>query len=452
MIISPVARMFDRNHDIDIEWSSVDKGTLPTGVAYTELSIDGGQWFSVGKSSSFVLNLTKDGWHMIVIRSHDVAGNNAELSIKLYIDTSAPTVDITAPGEGAILRSNNVTLSWSSSDPTGTVIKSILRLDNGPQVILEHGSGSFVFHDVPDGEHVLTAWVFDIAGNDHIDSVTFTVDTTPPELMIISPSDGSHIGNTDVTVAWDAYDLVGFSHYAVRIDDAWEPVGDNNSILLGELDDGTYTVGVIAYDLAGNSVLKSVTFTVDTTPPEVVTYGPIDNDSRLSVSPFVELSEKMGTIMFSISSSKGHKDVVMCDVKNAVAEIELLPSTQYSIEVSGRDLAGNPLSPISWSFTTASTGAPGMVVSPEAYLDDEGIILRWHAPHDDGGYSITGYEVYRILGSEHTWVANITADEYIYMDSDLESGKKYKYAVAAVNEWGRSELTYSNEVSTQGSN
>jgi len=54
---------------------------------------------------------------MIVIRSHDVAGNNAELSIKLYIDTSAPTVDITAPGEGAILRSNNVTLSWSSSDP-----------------------------------------------------------------------------------------------------------------------------------------------------------------------------------------------------------------------------------------------------------------------------------------------------------------------------------------------
>ncbi|MHA2112162.1 MAG: Ig-like domain-containing protein, partial [Candidatus Hodarchaeales archaeon] len=121
-----------------------------------------------------------------------------------------------------------------------------------------------------DGLYVLHAYGNDSVGNIAYVPVTFTIDTTPPSVTLISPL--AQIYGTDtITVALSG----NASHYWYYI----ESVDSQNQTWTTSVDrtltDGTYTLNMYGNDSVGNIAHVPVTFTIDTTPPSVTVISPI---------------------------------------------------------------------------------------------------------------------------------------------------------------------------------
>jgi titin len=67
------------------------------------------------------------------------------------------------------------------------------------------------------------------------------------------------------------------------------------------------------------------------------------------------------------------------------------------------------------------------------------VTLTWSAPLDNGGYAITGYEVYRAAGSA-TPVKIATVTALSYVDESGAQGTTYLYKVCAVNAKGEGAM------------
>lgn len=85
--------------------------------------------------------------------------------------------------------------------------------------------------------------------------------------------------------------------------------------------------------------------------------------------------------------------------------------------------------------------APTLLGAPA----DQTAVLSWTAPTQDGGSPLTGYRVYRRVGSgSEALLASTVASETTYVDLGLTNGTSYTYRVVATNAAG--EGTYSNPV------
>lgn len=146
-----------------------------------------------------------------------------------------------------------------------------------------------------------------------------------------------------------------------------------------------------AKDLAGNTMAAVVwSFTaggVDTTPPAVAGRFPAINTTNASLNTDVvaTFSESIqpATLVFTLKDPNGNvvpADVTYSDATHqAILAVnpnsadtsgtgnELLPSTTYTAMVSGAlDLAGNAMSTVTWSFTTAAAATNAMLFAPSA--------------------------------------------------------------------------------------
>jgi len=107
------------------------------------------------------------------------------------------------------------------------------------------------------------------------DSVTIMLDTTPPELGVITPANNSYVaGSADLS--WQCSDEWGIASREVKVDLLnWITVeGDEYRC---SLSDGYHTLRVRVTDLAGNSAIASIIITSDTTRPSVAITSPIYN-------------------------------------------------------------------------------------------------------------------------------------------------------------------------------
>ncbi|MEA2070530.1 MAG: Ig-like domain-containing protein [Asgard group archaeon] len=185
-------------------------------------------------------------------------------------DTTPPDVSITSPSEGETITSSDVTVTWTGSDAESGINYYETRIDSGSW-INKGTSTSHTYTGLADGSHTVDVRAWDNAGNSNTDSVGFTIDTTepdttPPSITIDSPSEGETITSSDVTVTWTGSDAgSGIDYYETRIDSgSWINKGTSTSHTYTGLADGSHTVDVRAWDVAGNSATDTVGFTVDT--------------------------------------------------------------------------------------------------------------------------------------------------------------------------------------------
>ena len=258
-----------------VSWTASDAET-------TERSIDGGVSWVVVTGTSVTISSLADGEYTVSIRVTDLAGHSATDSVSFVIDTTLPIVEISAPEEGAIVEAD-VTVEWTTDDGSGSGVETVeVRIDEGTWT--EVDGSSYAFTDLTVGEHVVEVRATDVAGNEGTtDSVTFTVaaepvDTTPPTLSITSPTNGSSLGSSSVTVTWSASDAgSGIDTIEVMIDaGSWTTV-TGSSRLFADLSEGAHIVSVRATDSAGNSATASVTFMVDTVGPSLSITSPEDD-------------------------------------------------------------------------------------------------------------------------------------------------------------------------------
>jgi len=98
-----------------------------------------------------------------------------------------------------------------------------------------------------------------------MDMITVSVDTVPPSVEIISPADGETIRGDTVTVEWRFTDETGYGGTFVASEGDWSDLlepddGFRETLTLGH---GDHRISVTAWDLAGNTVVDSVDFRVN---------------------------------------------------------------------------------------------------------------------------------------------------------------------------------------------
>jgi len=213
--------------------------------------------------------------------------NGAERPLSLFdgriwidapTDTTAPTLTLTSPTDGAHFASGaNVTVSGTATDDKLGVAVTV----NGTAVSLgSTGAFSHSLTGLATGSHAITVDAVDAAGNHRTLTRSVTIDAPPaPEpttstvtMQVLSPLEGSTVSNP-VSVKFEVkgVDLRSGSQYAhvhIRLDSGgvWH-VYNNQPFPLGTLKPGTHTVAVMLADNVNHFIwpgtkYKKITFTV----------------------------------------------------------------------------------------------------------------------------------------------------------------------------------------------
>jgi len=192
--------------------------------------------------------------------------NHSTLEVIIQgLDNEPPIIDIIAP-ENKTYSDGDVALSFLLYEPTSWIGYS---LDEQANVTI---SGNTTVIGLSDGVHTITLFANDTADNmGHSNTVNFTVDTLPPNIVILSPENKSYITSSiflNFTIN-EATSWIGYS-----LDDQMNVTVSGNTTLLG-LSDGPHTVIVYANDTVGNMGYSAMTyFTVDTVSPNIVILSP----------------------------------------------------------------------------------------------------------------------------------------------------------------------------------
>jgi len=259
-------------------------GVLPLGVSAlddvgvvgVQVALDGvnlsAEHTSAPYGFSWDTRTTANGVHVLSATARDAAGNQRTASVAVTVanDTTAPTVTLTSPANGAAV-TGTITIGASASDGVGVagVQFMIDGVNQGAERTAAPYQAIWDSRTVPNGVHVLTATARDASGNQQTANISVTVAnaTTPPIAAMTSPADNATVAG-NVTLAASAYDDLAVVGVQFTLDGAnlaqeltvapYQLTVDSTTI-----PDGVHVLTAIARDPEGNQgFAEGVTLTV----------------------------------------------------------------------------------------------------------------------------------------------------------------------------------------------
>jgi hypothetical protein len=256
-----------------LDWLAVDDGS---GVASVTISVDGKapQTFATA-TGSMNMSLAEEGPHTVTVTAADWAGNAVTILVSFNYDREAPSLQITAPEPSEYFSTSSVDVEWTVSDEGG-IASLLLSVDNAAPVNLSNTTTSYALVGLAETTHVVGILAVDIAGNFASQMVSFSVDSTPPSVEIVSPTDGAYSNSHDLQAVWMGIDHgSGIDRYEVSLDGS-APIAlrDTAGYVFPETGEGEHTITVTAYDRAGNAAEANATVSVDYTLPTIQVTDP----------------------------------------------------------------------------------------------------------------------------------------------------------------------------------
>jgi hypothetical protein len=333
---------------IELTWAVED--TI-TWIVRLQMSIDGDEWTDVSGGST-VLDIPTDGHHDIVMMAEDAAGNIALAGTNITADFTPPLLTILSPSNGEILGESTFVISWSSNDSTSGI--ESLAFHTGTEEWQDATGLDSIMTSLIDGEQTVSVRATDRAGNTMSKQVTFLVDSGSPSVHFLSPRDGM-VNTTECLLEWEIEDL-STCISSISIDgSSWVDMGNNLSFL-APLDDGTHQISLRVRDIIGHEANASMVLMVDTGSPTVVSRTPQGSDVETNTTIRISFSEPMdvSTVSIDVPGTAGE---ISWENETAILTFDegLDFDTRYDVQVVGKDLAGNAMVPLSWSFRTSST-------------------------------------------------------------------------------------------------
>ncbi len=415
-IISPGDGDVFSTGNVTVEWTGSDMGS---GISHYEIRLNEGEWDNVGTDTEYIFEGLTDGEHTVDVRALDHANNSAVDNVTFIVDLTDPLIDIVSPYDGEVISSVNITVEWTGSDDASGIDYYEIRIDGGEWTNVGLNT-SHQFTDLEEGDHTVDVRVTDNAGNNATDSVTFTVDITPPTVTITSPDEGQIFNVSDITVQWiGSDDETGISHYEIRLNDEdWMNVGNDTEYILEGVADGEHTVYVRAFDFANNTDTDDVNFTVDVTAPSVDITSPSDGEAIPSVEVTVEWTgsdDTSGIDYYEIRIDGGewiHKGL------QTTHDFTDLDEGSHTVDVRATDNADNSaVDPV--TFVVDVSDPTVSITSPDEgeIFGSTEVTVEW-----DGSDDISGIDHYEIRLDDGDW-------EHLDMDTsytfqDLEEGHR----------------------------
>ncbi|MFP4609090.1 MAG: Ig-like domain-containing protein, partial [Candidatus Aenigmatarchaeota archaeon] len=397
-VVSPGSDTVFDTDKVSVAWSGHDQHS---GLSHIEVRLNDGEWIDVGISSSYTFTGLEDGTHTATVKAIDNVYHESYDEVSFTVDTVPPQLSISSPEQGAIYDDGEVTVEWQGSSETTDMDHYEVRLDNGAweDVGLDE---SYTFGDLDDGNHLVYVRAIDGAGHTTTETVSFTVDSVAPELEVLAPEDGELFAENEVTVTWDSSDDgSGISHHEVRLDEGeWRDVGTSSLYTFKTLEEGEHVVEVRVTDEAGHTNEGEVSFTVDTSSPELEITSP--EPKALFAESEVDVTWDGGDDISGIENYKVRLD--------QGEWIDAGTDTQYSfdelsdgdhvVELIAEDGAGHT-STETITFSVDTTSPRLYILSPEheKTIDKDEVTVRFSG--NDETSEVAYYEV-RVNGGE--WI------------------------------------------------
>jgi hypothetical protein len=255
--------------------------TDETAVAGVQFKLDGANFggedtiapYSIAWDTTTIAN----GSHTLTAVARDAAGNMTTATAVTVtvnnLDSTPPTVSMTAPPNGATVAGSSVTVTATASDNIAVIGVQFLLdgLNLGAEDTTSPYTMAWNTIGVANGVHSLSAVARDGAGNTTTAtpvSVTVNNDVAPPTVTMTAPANGATVTGTAVTVSATASDNFGVVGVQFLLDGAalgaevtsapytyaWNSTTASN---------GSHTLAARARDAAGNQTTSAaVTVTV----------------------------------------------------------------------------------------------------------------------------------------------------------------------------------------------
>jgi chitodextrinase len=264
---------------VSIAWNA---STDNVGVTGYDLKVNGNAAGTSTGTTATLSGLACGTSPTVGVDAYDAAGNRS--AVAMFAAATSPCPDTTAPSApGSLTQTDStatsVTVSWTASTDNVAVTGYDLYLDGVPAGTT--AATAATFSSLTCGAHTVGVDAYDAAGNRSVLSTLVArtsscPDTTPPTAPTGLTQTGATTGS--VTVSWTAAtDNVGVTGYDLYLDGVPAGTTTSTSATLASLACGSApTVGVDAYDAAGNysTIATLVTVTSpcpDTTAPSVPT-------------------------------------------------------------------------------------------------------------------------------------------------------------------------------------
>ncbi|UCE37523.1 MAG: right-handed parallel beta-helix repeat-containing protein [Thermoplasmata archaeon] len=259
--------------------------------------------------------------------------DNYPLIRPVKFDNSPPIIELISPSNNSIIRSGT-TIDFSISDPN--LYEVTYTVNDGPTQSL------VAPYDILTTEWEDESHVIDITAKDTHDNVaalwfSFTIDSTPPEIMLNSPENNSIIPAAtviDVSVSDTNLDSVFYS-----IDDgAWEELNQPYDIITDTWIDDNYIVTLNASDLANNFKVTWYNFTIDSSPPAIELNSPPNNTyikSNVEINLLIS-DANLNTVTYS--KNEGPFELL---TPPYIIETNDWQDKEHTLTIHVEDLAGN---------------------------------------------------------------------------------------------------------------
>ena len=290
--------------DIKIEVADSNKIVKHTHLA--AISSAGTYTYNYGGQSD-PSGVLLDGVYTVSLIATSSTSSQRE-AITITVDTTLPLVDMTSPKDKSFLTVADLAVLGTVSDSTMAEysvryagIAGSTLIDQGSQSRTGYTFGSL--NAISEGDYTLTVRARDLGENEANKTIAFTIDRTPPVVKLDTPKEGAYYGGTlsalssqpsasivitgslveknldtfslryglgDAPAQW--IDLVtGTTVTAYPSSYVWN--AGNNSV-----NDGVYTLSLLAKDKAGLTAEQKVKITIDNAIPTSVITSLHDGD------------------------------------------------------------------------------------------------------------------------------------------------------------------------------
>lgn len=258
-------------------------------------------------------------YYNVKVKANDEAGNSvtkdatdttlgSSLQLKVK-EKVAPVISITAPSSSAKLTNNKPVINWTVTDADSGVNPSTIKLIIDSQIITTgitktQSGKNYTCSYTPttalsDGTHTIKVSASDYDGNVATQkSVTFTVDTVPPELSVSAPVDNLVTNQSSLVVKGTTNDVTSSPvTLTIKLNGGTEQtveVGSDGSFTKTlTLVTGENTIVITAKDGAGKTSTVTKKVVLDQTAPVIqsVTISPNPVNAGATYTISVEVTD-----------------------------------------------------------------------------------------------------------------------------------------------------------------
>jgi len=272
-----------------------------------------------------------DGPRVFQVRARDLSGNISEpAAMEWVVDTTAPQIFISAQ-----LAADWVTFRLSADEE---IVGFECSMDQAPFTACP---AEITYAGLAVGPHTFRARAKDIAGNGDDDGTTFNFDVRLPVETYITSPPVDLTNQRSMVIHFSANQPVAGFFCAL---DGPDFTPCTSPATFSDLVDGEHRLQVYAVDLFGNADISpaSYSWSVDATAPVVA--GPSLQTGRTVITlSWVTNEPATAQVRYGVDSSINQETVESANfvTSHSVQLTGLTANTTYTLQVTGRDRAGN---------------------------------------------------------------------------------------------------------------